>query len=81
MKKIPEWQYNEFEQSIHELRKKTNDEEFIKDAAMTYREEFPTFDWIMDEMLKRSGFRIDEKHSDSKTWINYICTKDRKFLW
>lgn len=51
------------------------DAEFAKDAATTYSEEFPTFDWVIEGMLDRCGFRIDNKHQPSNTWTNYLCTK------
>ena len=51
------------------------DDDFAKDAATTYREEFPTFAWILAGMITRAGFHADDIQVRLNTWINYVCTK------
>ena len=44
-------------------------------AEATIREEFPTFDWIMEGILRRAGFRIDL--ADYRAGLaEYLCTKE-----
>ncbi len=39
------------------------------------RQEFSTFDWILDGMLTRAGFLIDQRHSINAFLTAYVCTK------
>ena len=39
------------------------------------RDEYSTFDWIMDELLKRTGFEILEKNVESSAYAEYLCEK------
>jgi len=64
-----------FTKDLDEMRKRTGDEGLVEDAVTTIREEFGTFDWIMEGILTRAGFRVDEKQVQSKTWVNWVCTK------
>ena len=48
--------------------------DMIPRAEATIREEFPTFDWIMEGILRRAGFRIDL--ADYRVGLaEYLCTK------
>ncbi len=40
------------------------------------RDEYTTMDWIMEGMLARAGFSLDEVSYDGKFWANYFCTKE-----
>jgi len=46
-----------------------------QDGILHIKEEFSTFDWIMDEMLKRTGFEIMGKDVKSPVMIDYYCVK------
>jgi ubiquinone/menaquinone biosynthesis C-methylase UbiE len=50
-------------------------ENLYQDGILHIKEEFSTFDWIMDEMLKRTGFEIIRKDVRTKTNIDYCCIK------
>ncbi len=65
---------SELDYMIRDLEMKT-DKEFAKDAVLHIKEEFSTFDWILDEMLKRSKFEILNKKISNKTNIDYIVRK------
>ena len=39
------------------------------------RDEYSTFDWIVDGLLERTGFRILEKNIESSTYTEYICER------
>ena len=50
--------------------------EFLKDDAIDhFREEFSTYDWIIEGMLERSGFRVETKESPSRLISRYFCSK------
>jgi hypothetical protein len=50
-------------------------ENLYQDGILHIKEEFSTFDWIMDEMLKRTGFEIMRKDIRTPTNIDYCCIK------
>ena len=39
------------------------------------RDEFSTFDWIVDGLLKKTGFEILEKNVESPTYASYLCER------
>ena len=39
------------------------------------RDEYSTFDWIMDGLLTRTGFEILEKNIESPTYAEYLCER------
>lgn len=40
-----------------------------------FKEEFSTYDWVMDGMLTRSGFSIEKKQIDNGVLGTYLCLK------
>jgi len=48
--------------------------DFAKEAEMHIKEEFSTFDWIIEEMLHKSGFKFDICHKDDFFAV-YRCKK------
>ena len=48
--------------------------DFAKEAEMHIKEEFSTFDWIIEEMLHKSGFKFDILHKDDFFAV-YYCKK------
>jgi putative AdoMet-dependent methyltransferase len=57
-----------------------NDNGFLKDDAEThFREEFSTFDWVLEGMLERAGLEILRKHvADNHVIVTYICQPKKK---
>lgn len=50
--------------------------DFLKDDAEThFREEFSTYDWVMDGMLTRAGFSIQQKLLSEGVFATYYCKK------
>lgn len=47
----------------------------VTEFEMHVREEYSTFDWIIEGLLERNGFEIREKHIKSATYANYITVK------
>ncbi|WP_052331465.1 hypothetical protein [Echinicola vietnamensis] len=46
-----------------------------EDAVIHFKEEYSTFDWIMEEMLERSGMEITELGTEKGVIGNYTCKK------
>ena len=49
--------------------------DFAKEAEMHIKEEFSTFDWVIEEMLRKSGFTFDIHHKDDFFAV-YCCKKN-----
>jgi len=49
--------------------------DFAKEAEMHIKEEFSTFDWIIEKMFHKSGFKFDIRHKDDFFAI-YYCKKN-----
>lgn len=48
-----------------------------EDVRAHFREEFSTYDWVMDELLQRAGFRIDKKIMEEGVVAIYLCVKTK----
>lgn len=46
-----------------------------KETVIHIRDEYSTFDWVLDGMLDRTGFRIDEKQPSPPLLLGYTCTR------
>jgi 2-polyprenyl-3-methyl-5-hydroxy-6-metoxy-1,4-benzoquinol methylase len=55
--------------------KERTDEEFVKDGVLHFKEEFSTFDWLLDSMIEKTGFAIVKKKIGSATFASYILRK------
>jgi putative AdoMet-dependent methyltransferase len=49
--------------------------EFAAEAETHIREEYSTYDWIMEGMLARAGFRIDRAEYGDGFGAAYLCVK------
>ncbi len=49
-----------------------------QDAEAHFREEFSTYDWIMDELLSRAGFVIKNKNIQDGVIGTYYCAKQEQ---
>ncbi len=59
-----------------EKQEKAGGDFLREDAEGHFRDEFSTYDWVMDEMLARAGFRIVRKELTEGVLGSYLCTKD-----
>jgi cyclopropane fatty-acyl-phospholipid synthase-like methyltransferase len=50
-------------------------DELAVETAIHVRDEYSTYDWIMEGLLRRAGFQIDEARYDQGFQTTYICTK------
>jgi putative AdoMet-dependent methyltransferase len=48
----------------------------VEDGVLHFREEFSTFDWILDEIIAKSGLAIVDKAVLSPTMIEYLLALD-----
>lgn len=46
-----------------------------EDTETHFREEFSTYDWVIDGLLMRSGFEIIDKRIDQGVLGHYLCRK------
>ena len=42
---------------------------------MHVREEYSTYDWIMNGLIERAGFKTIEKNCESPTYAEYLCER------
>ena len=49
--------------------------DFAKEAEMHIKDEYSTFDWIIEEMLHKSGFKFDIHHKND-FFAAYCCKKN-----
>lgn len=47
-----------------------------EDTERHFRDEYSTYDWVMDGLLIRAGFAIKSKQIDGGVLGTYICTKN-----
>ncbi|WP_439488010.1 hypothetical protein [Algoriphagus sp.] len=51
--------------------------DFLRDdAEVHFREEFSTYDWILDGLLERAGFKILSKELYDGVIAEYLCVKE-----
>lgn len=48
--------------------------QLAQEAVIHVRDEFSTYDWIMEGILRRSGFRIDTAEYGKGFQTTYVCT-------
>jgi len=46
-----------------------------EDAEGHFRDEYSTYEWVMDGLFARAGFRIESKHFEGGVLGTYICTR------
>src|SRR3989304_1273888 len=70
-----EGDHQEFFESWINGVKEAAGERMAKDLAKSIKEEYYTFDWIMEELLQRAGFIIEKvEHKDGFMAV-YLCSK------
>ena len=53
---------------------------FAEEAEMHIKEEYSTFDWIMEGLLKRAGFHIDKAEYSEDFMAVYVCIKGKSYV-
>jgi putative AdoMet-dependent methyltransferase len=49
--------------------------EFASEVETHLRDEFSTFDWVMEGLLRRAGFQIETAEYQNQFGATYLCTK------
>ncbi len=49
--------------------------DFASEVESTIRDEFVTYDWVMEGMLRRAGFRIDNAEYTDGFGAKYVCAR------
>ncbi|MBN2591115.1 MAG: methyltransferase domain-containing protein [Sedimentisphaerales bacterium] len=49
--------------------------EMKQELETHFRQEYSTFDWVMEELLKKAGFEINTVDYREGFFANYLCTK------
>ena len=60
--------------SIESIRKKAGSR-LAKEAEVHMCKEYSTYDWVMEGLLRRAGFRIAGKHTGEGLQTSYGCTR------
>ncbi|MDX9973129.1 MAG: class I SAM-dependent methyltransferase [FCB group bacterium] len=50
-------------------------DEMAGEAAVHIRDEYSTFEWILDGLLERAGFAIEEKVAGPGGGLGYVCVR------
>jgi SAM-dependent methyltransferase len=45
------------------------------ETEMHIRDEFSTYDWIMEGLLEKTGFLVNFKEIKANNFVEYICSK------
>lgn len=62
------------ENFVANMQKEAGD--FMADEAIVHiRDEFSSYDWIIEGLFKNTGFSIDSKNIEADNLVSYICTK------
>lgn len=67
--------YDAFFAEIIKAVKDSGAAEFIEEYIVHIRDEFSTLDWIMEDILAKSGFSILRTDIENKIIYNYLCEK------
>ncbi len=60
---------------VRTIRKKAGPD-LAREAEIHIREEYSTYDWVMDGLLRRAGFRIAGRHvGEDGFQTTYVCTR------
>lgn len=70
---------NNYEEEINNhiitAKEKVN-EKMANEIIVNIRDEYPTYDWIIEKMLLKSGFKVDNKIRYNGLLTVFVCTKE-----
>jgi len=50
-------------------------EEFVNEAKIHIRDEYSTFDWVLQGLIERAGFNIEQINTEDVLESEYVCRK------
>ena len=59
---------------VRSIRKKAGPR-LAEEAEVHLRKEFSTYDWVMEGLLRKAGFRINRKRTVEAFQTTYVCTR------
>ena len=59
-----------------EQQKEAGGDFLREDAEGHFRDEYSTYDWVMDGLLSRTGFSVSSKHIEGGVIGTYLCRKN-----
>ncbi len=63
---------------LHDISKNFS-QEFVDETKVHIREEYSTFDWILQGLIERAGFNIEHAHTEDRLASEYFCRKITSF--
>lgn len=69
---------NEYENRLNQWVKTTGEKvgsAFTEEVKTHIREEYSTFDWIMEDLLERAGFEIEKANYINEFMASFVCTR------
>ncbi len=68
----------DFEENIDALIAEASND-FVEEIKMHIREEYSTFDWVLEGLLERAGFSIEKSNTEDCLLSEYFCRKVQSF--
>lgn len=53
--------------------------EFVEETKVHIRDEYSTFDWILQGLIERAGFHIENSNTEDSLASEYFCRKIKSF--
>jgi len=75
---VSSFDMNDYESRLNQWVKATGEKvgpAFVWEVKTHIREEYSTFDWIMEDLLERAGFAIETADYANEFMAAYVCTR------
>lgn len=72
---FPVEKHEEYISDWIEETKKIAGEKMMEEAIIHIKEEYSTWDWILEKIFELAGFKIESKSEEMPNLITYICLK------
>ena len=53
--------------------------DFVEETKIHIRDEYSTFDWILQGLIERAGFNIERSETEDSLLSEYFCRKIKSF--
>ena len=54
--------------------------EFVNEVKIHIRDEYSTFDWVLQGLIERAGFNVEQVNTDDILESEYVCRKVQSFF-
>lgn len=61
--------------NLIEIMRNAAGDSMADETVIHIKDEFSTYDWIMEGLFKKTGFSVDSKKIEAENYITYICSK------